>query len=254
MLSNFMPPTSQTSFGSKLKNSAFMLLGTSFFITITHAPQVQAASFEPAFSFVQYPVQALDPGPTIDVLGYHFETDFSRSVKSIGIFRNPNPPSNKDHTVGIWDFSTNPKQLIFQQQITENTQCTLLQSYCWFNISDVSLKANTDYVIASTWGENHPLPFEIQSTDLTLASNFKLGTTAELPSGATAPSSFLVDLNAYVPTQISPGSEKGFYSANLSFDSFPSDPSQVPAPLPLFGAAAAFGMSRKIRRRISSSI
>jgi hypothetical protein len=246
--------TSQTNSSPMFKKCVSMLLGASSFVAVTYVPQAQAANFEPAFSFVQYPVKTLDPGPTIDVLGYHFETEFSRPVKSIGIFRNPNPPSNKNHSIGIWDFSVNPKQLIFQQQITENTQCTVLQSYCWFNISDLSLKANIDYVIASTWGENDPLPFEIPSTDLSLASNFMLGTTAELPSGATAPQSFLVDLNGYVPTQISSGSENGFYSVNLSFESFPSNPSKVPAPLPLLGVAAAFGMSRKIRRRISSSI
>ena len=33
----------------------------------------------------------------------------------------------------------------------------------------------------------------------------------------------------------------------------PASPAAVPGPLPLFGAAAAFGFSRKLRKRIKSS-
>ena len=216
----------------------------------------QAAAFVPNFSFVNYPAQALDPGPTIDVLGYHFSSSITRSIKSVGIFKNPGVPNNKDHTIGIWNFSSNPAQLIYSQQVTSSTQCTLFQSYCWFNIPDLQLNASADYVVAATWGGNQNLPFQITPvTQLTSIAQFSLGKTAVLP-GPSLPSSYLVDIANYVPTAESNGDESGFYSVNLSFDSYPSNPpspSQVPAPLPLFGAAAAFGMSRKIRRRISAA-
>jgi len=215
----------------------------------------QAAAFVPNFSFVNYPAQALDPGAPIDVLGYHFSTD-SRIVKSLGIFQNPGVSNNSEHTIGIWNFSTNPKQLIYSQQITASTQCTLFQSYCWFNIPDLQLNSATDYVVAATWGGNQNLPFHINpTTQLTLIPQFTLAGTAVLP-GPSLPPNYLVDIANYVPTAVSNGDESGFYSVNLSFDSYPSNPpspSQVPAPLPLFGAAAAFGMSRKIRRRISAA-
>jgi len=224
--------------------------------SIVWASNAQAATFTPNFSFVNYPAQALDPGPAIDVLGYHFSSSISRSVKSIGIFQNPGTSNNSDHTIGIWNFSSNPAQLIYSQQVTASTQCSLFQSYCWFNIPDLQLNAADDYVVAATWGGNQNLPFQITPvTQLTSISQFSLGKTAVLP-GPSLPSSYLVDIANYVPTAESNGDESGFYSINLSFDSYPSNPpspSQVPAPLPLFGAAAAFGMSRKIRRRISSA-
>lgn len=53
-------------------------------------------------------------------------------------------------------------------------------------------------------------------------------------------------------------SENGLYinsnyaiPSNISFDLVP-DPSPVPGPLPLLGAAAAFGWSRRIRRRLKA--
>jgi hypothetical protein len=224
-------------------------------VSIGWTSSAQAATFTPNFSFVNYPAQALDPGPAIDVLGYHFSSSISRSVKSLGIFKNPGSDID-DHTIGIWDFSTNPKQLLYSQQITANTQCTLFQSYCWFNIPDLQLNAVTDYVVAATWGGNENLPFQINpAAQLTSIPQYTLGKTAVLP-GPSLPPSYLVDIANYVPTAESNGDESGFYSVNLSFNSYPSDPpspSQVPAPLPLFGAAAAFGMSRKIRRRISAA-
>jgi hypothetical protein len=217
----------------------------------------QAAAFVPNFSFLNYPAQALDPGAPIDVLGYEFTlTNASRSIKSLGIFQNPGVPNNNDHTIGIWDFSTNPQTLLYSQQITASTSCTLFESYCWFNVPTLPLQINTPYVIASTWGGNQSLPFQvIPASQLSIISQFSLGANRVLPGTPSLPS-YLVDIANYVPTATSNGDNFGFYSVNLSYDTYPSNPpssSEVPAPLPLFGAAAAFGMSRKIRRRISAA-
>ncbi|MEB3167830.1 MAG: hypothetical protein VKK97_03770 [Synechococcaceae cyanobacterium] len=40
--------------------------------------------------------------------------------------------------------------------------------------------------------------------------------------------------------------------SNFSAPSAPAPPAGVPAPLPLFGAGAAYGWSRRLRRRLSN--
>jgi hypothetical protein len=40
--------------------------------------------------------------------------------------------------------------------------------------------------------------------------------------------------------------------SNFSAPSAPTPPASVPAPLPLFGASAAYGWSRRLRRRLSN--
>ncbi len=44
-----------------------------------------------------------------------------------------------------------------------------------------------------------------------------------------------------------------FVIANVNFSVFDNPPGVVPGPVPLFGAAAAFGYSRKLRRRVALS-
>jgi hypothetical protein len=87
-----------------------------------------------------------------------------------------------------------------------------------------------------------------------LISGFKLNKTASTMQGAVPGPNLLVDLNNpdYVPTESSFMLEKGFITLNLSFETS-SRTLQAPGPLPLIGAAAAFGWSRKIRSRINRS-
>jgi hypothetical protein len=214
-------------------------------------PSVKAAGFTPVFTLPNSP-NTITPDSTIRVFGYHFTTSIDRQVKSVGVYSQ----TTTDHTIGIWDFSLPTPSLVYQQQIPAANGCSLYESFCWVNIPSTTLNASKDYVIAATWGAGEPFPAQLNPTvgDATInVANFSLDNTARIVSGQPLPPTFLVDLTPYVPAGTSGTDNKGYYTVNLSFDAFSPSTSEVPAPLPLFGAAAAFGMSRKIRRRISSA-
>ena len=52
---------------------------------------------------------------------------------------------------------------------------------------------------------------------------------------------------------ISNNSNPSFQVANVNFQVFDNPPGTVPGPVPLLGAAAAFGYSRKLRRRVAEA-
>jgi hypothetical protein len=234
----------------KSRASILGLLGAASLMSFAVLPE-KAAAFTPVFTLPN-PPNALTVDSTIRVFGFHFTTSIDRQVRSVGIYS----PTATDHTIGIWDFSLPTPSLIYQQQVPVANGCNLYESYCWVNIPSTNLSASKDYVIASTWGASEPFPFQLNTTvgiPTVNVASFSLDNTARIVSGQPLPPTFLVDLTPYVPTGTSGFDDKGYYTVNLSFDTFSPSPSQVPAPLPLFGAAAAFGMSRKIRRRISAA-
>ena len=232
---------------SKSKTSILGIIGAASLLCVA-APSAKAA-FTPAFTLPNSP-NTITPDSTVRVFGYHFITSIDRQVKSVGIYSQ----TATDHTIGIWDFSLPTPSLVYQQPVLAANGCNLYQSFCWVDIPSTTLSASKDYVIAATWGASEPIPAQLgpSAGDATInIADFSLGITA-VTINPPLPPSFLVDLTPYVPAGTSGTDDKGYYTVNLSFDAAPST-SQVPAPLPLFGAAAAFGMSRKIRRRISAA-
>jgi len=233
---------------SMSRKSALGLLGAASLVSLA-APSVKAATFTPVFTLPNSP-NTITPGSSIDVFGYNFTTSLARTIKSVGIYSQ----TTRDHTIGIWDFSAAPV-LLYQTQILKSNPCNLYQSFCWVSIPDLPLSTTKNYAIAATWGSSEPVPAQLTPSDIQLnVSQFSLNDTATTLIGDPLPPSYLVDLSTYPPDGTSVTDNKGYYSVNLSFDTYsPGPSSQVPAPLPLFGAAAAFGMSRKIRRRISAA-
>jgi len=238
---------------SKSRASILGMIGAASLMCVA-APSAKAADFTPVFTLPN-PPNTITPDSTIRVLGYQFVTTIDRQVKSVGIYQQ----SLTDHTVGIWEFPPLGASPILLNQLqilapAFNEGCNLYQSFCWVNFPTTNLSASKNYAIATTWGAGESLPAKLNPTDGIATINvtgFSLNNTA-LTIDPPLPPTFLVDLTPYVPTDTAPADNKGYYAVNLSFDAAPST-SQVPAPLPLLGAAAAFGMSRKIRRRISAA-
>jgi len=215
-----------------------------------HAAPAMAGSVT-AITFTGVPPQSSIPGSPY-VLGYHFTTDLDSKLNSVGIFK----PTSDNHSIGLWDFtdSVNPS-LIFSKDLLSSDSCVIESSFCWITLpSSLSLSKNVDYVIASTWG-SESVPARLTSGDTTLTPGFRLNQSATTDPGtiSTLLVDFVTNPVSYAPTQTASGYDAGFITVNMRFETDSPSPSQVPAPLPLFGAAAAFGMSRKIRRRISSA-
>lgn len=248
-------------FSRSLRNAALGVAGSASLLVFAQVPSAKALpETGPAIGFNKPPTEGIvDNSPY--VLGYHFTTDFDRKLVRLGIYKplqgGGHLKSQDDHSVGIWNFSDYlaPK-LVWSQDFSKGLSCDeTLPYFCWYDIVDgPELIQNLDYVAAATWGEeSSPVKMPTDDIDI-LISGFKLNTTASTMQGAVPGPNLLVDLNNpdYVPTESSYMLEKGFITLNLSFETS-SRTVQTPAPLPLIGAAAAFGWSRKIRRRINRS-
>jgi len=243
-----------------LKKSVLGVLGAASLLTLTQVPAAKAGNGSPpalpetgpAIGFNKAPnVDKFDNGPY--VLGYHFTTDFDRKLVRLGVFRPNNQQSVDDHSVGIWSSVPSSPQLVWSQNFLTTENCQAVGYFCWYDLADgPKLDKDVDYVVATTWNELSPMMVPPADVDI-LIKGFKLGTSAYTAQGTIQ--DMLVDFEAtnpeYAPTEISGLNDKGFITLNLSFETYLS--AQTPAPLPLVGAAAAFGWSRKIRRRIKTS-
>lgn len=233
--------------GVSTRSSLVGILGAASMLVFAQAPSAKALpETGPAIGFNKPPATGmLMAGPY--VLGYHFTTDFDRKLLRLGIYN-----SADDHSVGIWNF-TDPisPQLVWSKDFLKTDSCESTTYFCWFDISNgPHLDKDVDYVAATTWGDElSPVAVPKQDVDV-LIKGFKLNTTAYTRQGFVP--DLLVDLNNpdYAPTEYSVLLEKGFITLNMSFQTSTNPPSQVPSPLPLLGATAAFGWSRKIRSRI----
>ena len=230
-----------------MKKPLPVLLGLASLLSFAGVPPAHA-NFVPAFS-LKAPVNTDILMGTPLLLGYQFSTDIDREIKAVGIYKTISiPPTIK---LGIWDSTDffNPT-LLFQAPITSQGSC--VGDFCWIPAATLGtlpkLEMKKNYVIATTWGTD-PVPALIEPTDLTMvASGFKVGDNAY--NMMTLPS-LNEDLASYPPIDSDTSYKKSFFTANLSFETY--DSVQTPAPLPLIGAAAAFGWSRKMRRRVNSS-
>ena len=242
-----------------LKNAALGVAGSASLLVFSEIPSAKALpETGPAFGFNKAPTNRKLSDPYPYVLGYHFTTDFDRKLVRLGIHKPAQTEagvhlkSEVDHSVGIWDFTPPKPTLVWQQQFLESENCDEDTYFCWYDISNgPQLTQNVDYVAAATW-QNEFSPVEVPKEDVDiLIKGFKLMETAATQQGAVP--DLLIDLDAddfYAPT-VNTAPQKGFMTVNLSFETVPTV--QTPGPLPLIGAAAAFGWSRKIRRRINKS-
>lgn len=241
-----------------LKNAALGVAGSASLLVFSEIPSAKALpETGPAFGFKKAPNERKVNDPPF-VLGYHFTTDFDRKLVRLGIYKPTQTgghlKSVDDHSVGIWDSTDSIKpSLVWQQQFLESENCAEDTYFCWYDISNgPRLTRNVDYVAAATWGDEFS-PVEVPKEDVDiLIEGFKLNETAATQQGAVP--DLLIDLDEedfYAPT-VNTAPQKGFMTVNLSFETIPTV--QTPGPLPLIGAAAAFGWSRKIRRRINKSI
>jgi len=222
------------------------LVSAASILYLAALPAAQATTYEPAFTF-KTTTTTVGGGPTL--LGYRFSTGMDKFIKGIGVYKTVTSPPER--SLGIWNFKdlSNPV-LIFQTKITTPGDCT--GDYCWYPASALpgipEIEKGTLYAIATAWG-SEAVPARIKTEDITiLTPGFNLGNSAFNFDDQPLPSLDVTLSSELAPTGTG-SEEKSYFTANLSFENSDS----VPSPLPLMGAAAAFGWSRKIRRRISTA-
>jgi hypothetical protein len=212
------------------------------------APSAAQAAFQPAINFTEAP--KVINGDGIFNLGYHFTTDADRQLLGIGVY---NTGAQKNHSVGIWDFSSvQSPQLVWSSSLLAADPCSSDAYYCWRAVTDgPTLKRGVDYVASAVWDARDFLPGQVDPADISYISGFQLNQPATSNLEVVLPD-LLANQSNYPPIFDAFDFDKGLLAVNVSFETY--TPSNVPAPLPLFGAAAAFGWSRKLRRRIGSTI
>jgi hypothetical protein len=171
---------------------------------------------------------------TNNTYGYSFTTSSALTIKSLGIYDVDFDGLSEGHQVGIWDLN---KNLLGSVSIGSGTSATLVNGFRYVNLSSpLTLAATTTYRIGALYAGPGD---QFAETATALAGN---GITLLTPHYSTPASASLEYPN--FQTNV----DAGYIGPNFSTESVP-----VPGPLPLFGAATAFGFSRRLRKRIRSN-
>ena len=181
--------------------------------------------------------------------GYFFEADSTQTLNSLG-FAAP-ITGNGDYSVTLWSFvnggfdpATDYTVLSTATFNTACAGCILKDFFLWKEVAPVTLAKTIDsdagYVITAV-GNFDAGQQSVFSGGTGTFSNF----VSYAGGGYNFTNGFGNPIPFGDPTDIVPTSY-AFFNANASFAS-------VPGPLPILGAAAAFGWTRKLRRRIKIS-
>lgn len=192
--------------------------------------------------------------------GYFFDISVnSKALNALGLAAQT-PFGNGGYDVTLWKYVNSGANVgDYTQLATANftaacvgTTCTTKNNFYWLEVPLLFLEqTDTDltqgYVIAAVG--------DFDSTDG--ASIFVNGTGAFDPAVNYEGGGYNVNADSGYPIPFGlqsdiltdppfPPNSNGFYNSNISLF-------EVPGPLPVMGAAAAFGWSRRLRRRINTS-
>ena len=167
-------------------------------------------------------------------IGWDFRLERPFPVTALGFYDAEAPGLLSSHEVGIFDASS--QQLLVSAVIPAGESAPLKNGFRWLGIPGLTLQPGS-YVIAAVMpgsGSAGFDPFVGLAEEAITAPGVVLG--GRSLSGATVPASLLfpaLDEDGFA----------GFYGPNFA---------EVPGPLPLAGAAAALGWSRRLRRGVGS--
>ena len=182
--------------------------------------------------------------------GYFFEAESTQTLNALG-FAAP-ITGNGDYTVTLWSFVNEgldpANDYTVLSTATFNTACAgciLKDFFIWKDVAPVTLAKTIDsdagYVITAVGN------FEAGQQSVFSGGTGTFDSFASFTDGGyNFTGGFGNPIPFGDPADIVPGNTYAFFNANASFAS-------VPGPLPILGAAAAFGWTRKLRRRIKIS-
>lgn len=189
--------------------------------------------------------------------GFYFDSLTTDPLNGLGFASQPGWGNGTSYEVKLWKWTNggaNPSDytVVASTTFTHGQPYSFQDGYFWQDVSPTIPLADTftndpsnleGYVITA-YGDFSNTPGNVE---------FEVGTATFNPKfvvGATGASGFndATDPNGFYPVPIYPGSmsvgSNGYFNANLS---------TVPGPLPVLGAAAGFGWSRRLRKRIRRS-
>lgn len=247
---------------SHLKNFAkpvlvASLLGAATAITPLQANAFTASDINPAFTFVSPTVGTHDLFVGGSSYGYFFDLSDNRTINALGFsaqdvwLTNPNP---QNYTVQLWSYVTNP--ITFATTYTSLASYTfnpinpyiLKDNFYWQDIPKITLPGtssdpNTGYVIGAIGNFNSPNNFIETDDPNSMSSSVAFQAFVSNDGNGYNVSGFP---EYPVPAFDGGIGTSGYWNANFS--------TEVPGPLPVFGALAAYQWSRKLRSRAKSIV
>lgn len=204
-------------------------LGASLLSCLPIAPA--AATVNPAlFSFTPGVIGGNED--FAGTIGWDFRLERSIQIGQLGYYDAEDPGLLTSHEVGIFDASS--RALLVRGVIPAGTAAPLHNGFRWLPVPSVTLPAGS-YVIAAVLpgtGASSFDPFVALASDPLLIPGVVL--TGKALSGASSPGTLVF------PDTDGDGFA-GFFGPNFA---------EVPAPLPLAGAATGLAWSRRLRRRV----
>jgi hypothetical protein len=186
----------------------------------------------PAFRFISPPMPTgLSLANPPFTLGWSFTLSKSYIVDALGLFDSGGDGFVDSHDIGLWDSTGN--LLVSVTGVTGDTH-PFVGGFRYVSLSSgLSLAPGEYYVGATYLSGSDPNVFPGEVTTIAPLAGVTFGAN-RFASGSS--------LIFPAPTI---SNEFAYFGPNLNLE--------VPGPLPIFGAAAAFGFSRKLRKRIKSS-
>jgi len=209
----------------------------------------------------------------ISSFGFFFDTATNVSIDALGFAGDTRWSNNRSYTVKLWSFvnqGASPSDFteIATATFTQGTPYTLQDNYYWQDISGgpISLPDTSSgvdptfqkgYVISAIGdfsGSNGYIFPQIVSPATTPAGSVTFDPKIDISSFGGEINGFndQTDTSGFFEVPIYPTTglgDNGYFNANLSFAPVPP----VPGPLPMFGAAAGFAWSRRLRKRIQAT-
>ena len=233
----------------------------------------QAKAYIPGYTtFTPADGNTTSPGVSSS-FGFFFDTATNVSIDALGFAGDTRWSNNTSYTVKLWSFinqGASPSDFteIATATFTQGNPYTLQDNYYWQDISGgpISLPDTSSgvdptfqkgYVISAigdfSGGNGFIFP-QIVSPATTPAGSVTFDPNIDISSFGGEINGFndQTDPNGYFEVPIYPTAglgNNGYFNANLSFAPVPP----VPGPLPMFGAAAGFAWSRRLRKRIQAT-
>lgn len=161
-------------------------------------------------------------------LGWQFNTTRALNIDALGIFDAGVPGLNGTYQLGLWDAS---RALLTTTSVSGSGD-VIANGFVWKSLSNLLTLSPGDYVVAAA------------GDYLTNGDDYAFRGSFSTLQGIT----FVRDRFIQGVILTYPLNSNGVTPA-----AFGGNFSEVPGPLPVLGAAAAFGWSRRLRRRLSSS-
>jgi hypothetical protein len=202
-----------------------------------HALGLNTPGSDPAAGIASFSSLTSNTSLTNNTFGYEFTTSHALVIESLGIFDSGSDGLAENHQVGIWEQGNNAA--LASVLIPSGTSSTLVNGFRYANlVNTLALRGGATYRIGALYlGSGDDFAECITRCSSTVGNGILLGDSYY----STPPSASLAYPN--FQANVSPG----YFGPNFRVKV------DAPGPLPVAGAAMAFGFGRRLRKRIRSS-